>query len=101
MNKKEEARGIIINTNHLTPEQKEEMHQALIKDMHNAPIQFLEPEINKTEVLNIFNELLSEWYWNKRFTARHGVIDIVEGLKLLEEEKADYIKQFKKSLGVE
>lgn len=72
--------------------------------LSNAPLSdkpTIEPGVNKTEVMNIFNELLSEWYVYRECEIVNLSGTIEKDMWKLKEEKTEYIKQFKKALGVE
>lgn len=80
-------------------EWKEEQLAKLLKDWDSSLV-FIDDKVNKTEAMNIFNELLSEWYWDEHTIINDRSVGPGDE-KELEVRKAEYIKKIKKALGVE
>lgn len=97
---------IVIN---LTPEQKEEFNRAVLKDIERNPfiltepgsIEIIEPEVNKTEALNIFNELLKEWYDSEECIIHERSVTITSDRIALAGREEEYKQRFMKAMGVE
>jgi hypothetical protein len=92
----------------LTPEQRASAAKALLKEIERNPVilfeseevEFIEPDVNKTEVMNIFNELLGEWYESEECLIGHTSGSMEEDLERLNEDKERCKRRFTEALGV-
>jgi hypothetical protein len=75
----------------------------LIKDIRmvwNDQKEVKEPEVNKTEVVNIFNELLDEWYHSELTVINDRSVNMEKDQEDLFSDRAKYRKRFAEALGV-
>lgn len=80
----------------MTQEQYEEINRLILR----SEVFIQEPEVNKTEVMNIFNELLDEWYGETICVIENMSGAITEEREATNLKKEEYIKRFKEALGV-
>jgi hypothetical protein len=75
----------------------------LVKDLRlvwNDQEEVKEPEVNKTEAMNIFNELLVRWVSDAKSAASAYSKDFRDDIKEINESAEEYRKRFAEALGV-
>jgi len=93
--------GVIVSGEPLKnppPPPKQEIIYIVPTSQLTKPGGYRELEVSKTEVMNIFNELLDEWYGEAVCVIENMGSD--EEKEMANLKKEEYIKRFKEAMGV-